>query len=76
MCPCPPSLRPPRIYAPDFAHRSYSWSPDTPDPDHKFPGIEFMPQLWGPNQVSDFENVVKAGYAKIILGMNECVSRV
>ena len=53
--------------------RSYSWSPDTPDPSHKFPNVEFMPQLWGPNQVADFEKVVVKGYANIILGMNECV---
>ena len=53
--------------------RSHTWSPDTPDPNHLYPSVEFMPQLWGYDQVSDFENVVQAGYASIILGMNESV---
>lgn len=53
--------------------RVYTWSPDTPDPSHKS-GLEFMPMLWGPNQVEDFESKVIAGYASYILGFNECVS--
>ncbi|EKM59669.1 uncharacterized protein PHACADRAFT_250313 [Phanerochaete carnosa HHB-10118-sp] len=49
----------------------YSWSPYTPDPNHQFPNLQFMAQLWGPDQVSDFESVVTPGYAGWILGMNE-----
>jgi len=49
----------------------YSWSPYTPDPNHQYPNLQFMAQLWGPNQVDDFESVVTAGYAGWILGMNE-----
>ncbi len=52
--------------------RLYSWDPYTPDPDNKY-NLEYMPMLWGPNQVKDFESVVKAGYAKYILGFNEYV---
>ena len=51
----------------------YSWSPYTPDPNNKYPNIKFMAQLWGWDQVSDFESVVKAGYADYILGPNEYV---
>ena len=53
--------------------RIYSWSPYTPDPDHKYPNMQFMAQLWGPDQVDDWESVVQAGYANFALGMNECV---
>lgn len=56
--------------------RMYSWSPYTPDPSHQYPNIEYMPQLWGWNQVNDWESVVQAGYAKYALGMNECVNAV
>ena len=30
-----------------------------------------MAMFWGDNQISDFESVVKAGYANFILGFNE-----
>lgn len=54
-----------------MSYRVYSWSPYTPDPNHKYPNLQFMAQLWGFNQVDDFESVVKAGYANYILGPNE-----
>ena len=50
--------------------RIYSWSPWNPDPNHKA-GLEFMPMLWGPKQIDDFEKQVKAGYASYLLGFNE-----
>lgn len=53
--------------------RIYSWSPYTPDPNNKYPNMKFMAQLWGSDQISDFESVVKAGYADFILGFNEYV---
>ena len=53
--------------------RIYSWSPYTPDPNNQYPNMKFMAQLWGSDQVSDFESVVKAGYANFILGFNEYV---
>lgn len=31
--------------------------------------------LWGYDQISDFQNLVVAGYANYVLGMNECVSQ-
>lgn len=34
-------------------------------------GFTLMPMLWGYNQVSDFQSKVVAGYANIVLGMNE-----
>ncbi|THG97742.1 hypothetical protein EW026_g4312 [Hermanssonia centrifuga] len=48
----------------------YTWSPDTPDPDNQY-GLEFMPMLWGTDQIDEFESVVTAGYAKYILGFDE-----
>lgn len=50
--------------------RIFTWSPDTPDPMHEF-NMAFMPELWGTNQVADFEQVVTTGYASYVLGFNE-----
>ncbi|GJE84661.1 glycoside hydrolase family 128 protein [Phanerochaete sordida] len=60
-----------QFYATNAAGWVYSWSPYTPDPNHQYPNLQFMAQLWGDDQVTDFESVVKAGYANYILGMNE-----
>ncbi|PSR73624.1 hypothetical protein PHLCEN_2v10543 [Hermanssonia centrifuga] len=59
-----------QFYATGAVNWVYSWDPYTPDPDNKY-NLEYMPMLWGPDQVADFESVVKAGYAKYILGFNE-----
>ncbi|EIN10357.1 hypothetical protein PUNSTDRAFT_84335 [Punctularia strigosozonata HHB-11173 SS5] len=48
----------------------YTWSPDCPAQASKL-GFECIPMLWGDNQVGQFQSVVKAGYAKYVLGMNE-----
>jgi hypothetical protein len=48
----------------------YSWSPDKPA-DSDALGLEFAPMLWGTNQISDFQNLVKPGYAHWALGFNE-----
>lgn len=60
-----------QYYNTDAVGWIYSWSPYTPDPNNKYPNMKFMAQLWGWDQVSDFESVVKAGYANFILGPNE-----
>ena len=36
-------------------------------------GAQFYPMLWGTKQKDQFQKSVKAGYAKTVLGMNECV---
>lgn len=36
-------------------------------------GFTLMPMLWGSNQISTFQQLVVAGYAEYVLGMNECV---
>ncbi|KAG9317202.1 glycosyl hydrolase catalytic core-domain-containing protein [Chiua virens] len=48
----------------------YNWSPQKPDGLDAL-GIDFMAMLWGWNQVSSFQQLVVAGYAKYVLGMNE-----
>lgn len=48
----------------------YTWSPDIPELALTL-GFTPVPQLWGWNQVSDFQSKVKAGYANYVLGMNE-----
>jgi hypothetical protein len=35
-------------------------------------GITFIPQLWGWNQQSEFDEVAKTSNAPLFLGMNEC----
>ncbi|KAI0346748.1 hypothetical protein BDW22DRAFT_1350998 [Trametopsis cervina] len=50
----------------------YTWSPEQPDSSRSDNyGLEFMPMLWGPNQISSFQKAVKPGYADYILGFNE-----
>jgi len=46
----------------------YSWNPHKPKDTH---GLEFIPMLWGENQIADFQNTVKGGYANAVLGFNE-----
>jgi hypothetical protein len=48
----------------------YTWSPYLPTGIAEL-GLQGMPMLWGWDQVSDFQNLVVAGYANIALGMNE-----
>lgn len=48
----------------------YTWSPYLPSGLSEL-GIEGIPMLWGYNQVSDFQNLVVAGYANYVLGPNE-----
>jgi hypothetical protein len=48
----------------------YTWSPHKPK-DSDSLGLTFMPMLWGPNQVSDFKQLVKKGYATTVMGFNE-----
>jgi hypothetical protein len=48
----------------------YSWSPWKPAGSDAL-GLEFTPMLWGSKQVAQFKQLVKAGYAKTALGMNE-----
>jgi hypothetical protein len=48
----------------------YSWSPFKPS-DSDALGLQFAPMLWGTNQISDFTNLVKPGYANWALGFNE-----
>jgi hypothetical protein len=48
----------------------YTWTPDCPS-NAKSLGFECFPMLWGWNQESHFKSVVKPGYAKTVLGMNE-----
>jgi len=52
-------------------HYIYSWSPDDPNTDPKYDNLEFMPMIWGSNQEKDFDEKVVAGYANIMLGINE-----
>ncbi|KAG2751484.1 glycoside hydrolase family 128 protein [Suillus brevipes Sb2] len=46
----------------------YTWSPYLPKDLY---GLQGIPMLWGYDQVSDFQNLVVAGYANYVLGMNE-----
>ncbi|KAF9008876.1 glycosyl hydrolase catalytic core-domain-containing protein [Cyathus striatus] len=48
----------------------YTWSPWKPTVVDSL-GLEFIPMLWGEKQISDFTSLVKAGYAKTVLGFNE-----
>jgi hypothetical protein len=48
----------------------YSWSPWKPAGSDAL-GLEFSPMLWGAKQVTQFNQLVKAGYANTALGMNE-----
>lgn len=48
----------------------YTWSPWKPTNTN---GLEFIPMLWGEKQVSDFTNLVVAGYANTVLALNESV---
>ncbi|TFK29304.1 hypothetical protein FA15DRAFT_397075 [Coprinopsis marcescibilis] len=51
--------------------RVYTWHPRKPDVMNGYPNIEFVPMLWGPNQVGEFQQYVRAGYASHVLGFNE-----
>jgi len=48
----------------------YSWSPWKPSGADAL-GLQYAPMLWGPNQIGDFTNLVKPGYAQYALGFNE-----
>ncbi|KAL4076021.1 glycoside hydrolase family 128 protein [Scleroderma yunnanense] len=48
----------------------YSWSPYIP-PETSSLGLKGVPMLWGFDQVSQFQQLVVAGYAEYVLGMNE-----
>jgi len=48
----------------------YSWDPNKP-PGVDELGLTYAPMLWGWNQVSEFQEKVVEGYAKIVLGCNE-----
>lgn len=55
--------------SPYFFYSSiYNWSPDIPQDTY---GLEFIPMLWGQNQIAHFKDVVKGGYANFVLGFNE-----
>lgn len=49
-------------------HHIYTWSPWPPQ---NLYGLEFVPMLWGPNQLGDFNNLVKPGSARNIVALNE-----
>jgi len=51
----------------------YTWGPTIPS-DAKRLGLIPCPMLWGYDQTSQFKELVVAGYANVVLGMNECVS--
>jgi len=46
----------------------YTWSPDLPKDLY---GLIGVPMLWGPNQIERFQQLVKPGYARHVLGFNE-----
>jgi hypothetical protein len=48
----------------------YTWSPDCPSQSAAL-GFICIPMLWGPSQVSDFQNLVVQGYANTVFGFNE-----
>jgi hypothetical protein len=48
----------------------YTWSPNI-IPKAKDLGLENMAMLWGFNQVTEFQKLVKKGYATAAMGMNE-----
>jgi hypothetical protein len=53
-----------------FPHRYYTWGPSSVNTD-----IEFVPQLWGEKDLSQFTSTINstlgAGGVKAVLGMNE-----
>ncbi|KAF5370125.1 hypothetical protein D9758_001226 [Tetrapyrgos nigripes] len=48
----------------------YTWSPFIPDLAREL-GFDAWPMLWGPKQIPDFQRLVVAGYANVVLGFNE-----
>jgi Glycosyl hydrolase catalytic core len=40
---------------------------------NNFPGVDFLPMLWGEKQIDQFYQWVKPGYARYMLAFNECV---
>jgi len=48
----------------------YTWGPTIPS-DAKRLGLIPCPMLWGYDQTSQFKELVVAGYANVVLGMNE-----
>jgi len=48
----------------------YNWSPNKVQGADAV-GLEYVPMLWGTKQISSFQNLVKAGYARHVLGFNE-----
>lgn len=55
-------------YKTDKVKYIYSWSPWKPGYSD---GLEFIPMLWGRDQIGDFTKLVKKGYAKRVFGFNE-----
>lgn len=52
----------------DHSGMIYTWSPEIPSNTYGYTGV---PQLWGKNQVDEFQRLVKPGYASYVLGFNE-----
>ena len=50
----------------------YTWSPDIPQRARDL-GLRPLPMLWGHHQIQRFQQLVHAGYAQTVLGMNEYV---
>jgi hypothetical protein len=48
----------------------YTWSPSCPSSAAKL-GFNCIPMLWGDNQISQFQSLVKPGYATHVLAINE-----
>lgn len=58
---------------PCVAHRLgslYNWTPIL-IPNAKSLGLRSIPMLWGDNQISEFQRLVKSGYADAVAGFNE-----
>ena len=47
-----------------------TWSPWIPENAASL-GLIPCPMLWGPKQIGDFQRLVVAGYAHVVLGFNE-----
>ena len=53
-----------------FLPSIYTWGPTKPP---LIEGLTFAPMLWGEDQISQFQSLVKPGYAKVALAFNERV---
>ncbi|KAJ2924934.1 hypothetical protein H1R20_g12130, partial [Candolleomyces eurysporus] len=49
----------------------YNWSPWKPEFMDSIPWVDYVPMFWGEKQAGDFDRLVKRGYARFALGMNE-----